>query len=77
MPDPGLVNPDPEWTPDDSCGAMRGIYLDGRRGTIWADAAKQPREARQYTFRALNRPDIFYSTHASPTHASAASAMHT
>ena len=32
---------------------------------------------RQYTFRALNRPDIFYSTHASPTHASAASAMHT
>ena len=32
---------------------------------------------REYTFSALNRPDIFYSTHASPTHASAASAMHT
>ena len=24
---------------------------------------------REYTFRALNRPDIFYRTHASPTHA--------
>jgi hypothetical protein len=31
---------------------------------------------RGYTFRALNGPGIFYSTHAAPTHASAASAMH-
>ena len=31
---------------------------------------------REYTFRALNRPDIFYITHASPTHARISSICH-